>query len=281
VITTISAALLAGLASPTAADTVWTLEARERLVLRIPTGSVLVEEGPADQVRVEGAQVVVRRDGRVVEVELGRRGGGAGRDAAPAEAVVHVPTWAEVRVLGRSLDVTATGREGTLDVQTLSGDVRLTSTRGHVRVSTLGGDIVAEGASGGLTLSSHGGDVLVTDARGAVAVRSLSGDLVLERSRAREVRADAQAGDVRFSGEIAEDGRYAFLSHAGDVILELRDPVDAEVSVSTFHGDFRSDFPVVASGFSSGRPFAFELGTGAARIRIETFSGEVRLVRPE
>ena len=93
------------------------------------------------------------------------------------------------------------------------------------------------------------------------------------------VRAEAQDGDIVFSGSIVDGGEYGFYLHDGDVLLEVPADVSARVNVSTFDGEFSSDFPVQVESFSAGRQFDFVLGQGGALIDIEVFDGEIRLAR--
>jgi hypothetical protein len=51
------------------------------------------------------------------------------------------------------------------------------------------------------------------------------------------------------------------------------------VGISTFDGDFESEFPVRVERLSSGRPLEFVLGGGEASLRIEVFDGEIRLLQ--
>ena len=73
--------------------------------------------------------------------------------------------------------------------------------------------------------------------------------------------------------------QYGFYVHDGDVIIEVPSPMNARVSVSTFDGEFESDFPVIVEHFTGGREFEFTLGDGSARLRIEVFDGEIRLLQ--
>jgi hypothetical protein len=50
--------------------------------------------------------------------------------------------------------------------------------------------------------------------------------------------------------------------------------------VSTFSGDFESDFPVPLRETRKGRRFSFSLGSGSAQVSLESFQGTIRLVRP-
>jgi hypothetical protein len=56
--------------------------------------------------------------------------------------------------------------------------------------------------------------------------------------------------------------------------------MSAMVSVSTFSGDFESDFPVPVRETRKGRRFSFTLGAGSAQVSLESFQGTIRLVKP-
>ena len=103
--------------------------------------------------------------------------------------------------------------------------------------------------------------------------------ILLDQIESVTVRAEAQDGDIVYSGAIAAGGEYRFYLHDGDVLLQLPADVSARVHVSTFDGEFTSDFPVRVESFSAGRQFDFVLGGGSALLEIEVFDGEIRLAR--
>ena len=47
--------------------------------------------------------------------------------------------------------------------------------------------------------------------------------------------------------------------------------------ILSYEGDFESEFPVRAEGFRSGEALEFRVGTGGARLVVESYDGEVRL----
>jgi hypothetical protein len=78
------------------------------------------------------------------------------------------------------------------------------------------------------------------------------------------------------TGEVRGDGRYHLSSHDGDVTLTAPS-LDATITISTFEGEFTSDFPVTVN--ATGRKLTFTLGAGRARVELESFDGEVALLR--
>ena len=262
------------------ADTLLDVRRGERLVVTNVAGSLSVEAWEEDRLELRtperGGDLVVRREGTTLLV-TGRNGPRGGR--ARSEARLRIPSWMELVVEGIRVDVEVRGLAGRVSVRTVSGDVRLAGTSGQVEARSVDGLVLAEGVSGRHVLTSQSDDVRVTGATGALEVRSGSGDLLLEGVRAERLRAETQDGDLTFSGPLVPGGTYAFFVHHGDVALRLPDDAGGRVRVSTFAGEFRSDFPVVLPSFRSGRAFEFELGGGGAAVTVEVFDGEIRLVR--
>jgi hypothetical protein len=79
---------------------------------------------------------------------------------------------------------------------------------------------------------------------------------------------------------VLDNGRYRLAAHSGDVTLHVTGSLNATVSVSTFSGDFASDFPIeLQPGSHVSREWEFKQGTGSARVRLNSFSGTINLRR--
>jgi DUF4097 and DUF4098 domain-containing protein YvlB len=98
--------------------------------------------------------------------------------------------------------------------------------------------------------------------------------------RSASTRATTMNGDIEYDGTIRDNGRYVFSTHNGDLAVSVPPNANTTVSVSTYHGEFESDFPVRLTGTGQDRQFTFTLGSGSARIELESFNGEIRLYRP-
>jgi hypothetical protein len=270
--------LLAVLAAPPLqADT--TVEARrgDRLVVGDFTGSVRISTWERDAIEVitdEADRIAVRRTGSTLSIT-----GSGGRRGRGVDASVRVPSWIDVAVESRSMDVTARGLQGRLVIGNVSGDVRVEGVGGPVEVRSVAGEIVVEDATGGVRASSQSDDVTLRRVSGSVEVHSGDGDIMLYDMRSSSVRAEAQDGDVTFSGSIIAGGDYGFFVHDGDAAIEMPAEAGARVRVSTFDGEFQSDFTVRVERFTSGRQFDFVVGDGAARMEIEVFDGDINLLR--
>jgi len=259
-------------------DTVVDVRPGDRVVIEQITGEITITAWDRDalELRAEpgGPGVVVRRSGTDLHVE---NEGRARRRSITA--ALRVPRWIDLEVESRSLDVSVAGVSGAMRIGSLSGDVSVRDVDGPLDVRTMRGEIVVVDARGTVRVSSQSDDVTLRRISGPVEAHSGDGDLLLEDIQAETVRVEAQDGDVTFSGTITPGGDYGFFVHDGDATIAIPDEASARVSVSTFDGEFRSDFTVQVDRLRSGRELDFVLGSGEARLRIEVFDGEIRLLR--
>jgi anti-sigma factor RsiW len=265
-------------APPTPPSTPVTVNRGDRVVLEGVSGTIALSGWDRDQLEVRGtngnAPLVVRRTGATLQIEPE-----GARRRRSFDAEIRLPAWVDVEVGGSALDLTVSGVDGAVRIANVSGDVQVRDVGGAVDVRSIRGEVVVVDARGSVRASSQGDDVTLRRVTGPVEAHSGDGDVFLDALQSMSVRAETQDGDIVFSGAIQDGGDYGFYLHDGDVLLELPADVSARVHVSTFDGEFTSDFPVRVESFSAGRQFDFVLGQGSASIEIEVFDGEIRLAR--
>lgn len=267
---------LAGVLLP---DTVMEVRRGDRLVMENFSGTVLVGTWDRDLLEVRGepgdrAEVSVVRSGSRVTIRPSSRRG-RGREV---DAMIRVPAWMDVEIGGRELDVSVRGLTGSLTVQNIEGDIEVENTRGPLSLRSVDGEVRVRNARGPVEARSRGDDVTLFDVVGDVQVESGSGDLLLDGVDGASVRAETLDGDVTFRGPIRRGGRYAFSVHDGDAILAFPPGSAFDARVSTFDGEFQSEFPVTLQNYRGGRAFEFTVGGGGAMVEIEVFDGEIRLI---
>ncbi len=167
-----------------------------------------------------------------------------------------------------------------LFVSGVNTDVDIQGTKGRVRVDTVHGDIVVVGGRGQIELNAINEDIRLSDASGTVLSETVNGDLTLQRIVSDSVMVSTVNGEIFYDGTIRERGVYHFVSHNGDIAIALPKTVSATVSVSTFSGEFASDFPVMLSETKPGRRYCFTLGKGGAQVQLESFQGTIHIFRP-
>src|SRR3989442_8916921 len=82
-----------------------------------------------------------------------------------------------------------------------------------------------------------------------------------------------------YEGTIKESGRYRFATHDGDLDIAIPENASVAVSVSTFDGDFEACFPVTLTGKTKHR-FSFTIGSGSARLQLQSFNRDIKLCPP-
>lgn len=267
--------LLSGASVP---DTVVEMGRGDRVVLENLAGQVEVLAWERAELSVRGEEdaprdASVARSGSSVHVRaLDPKG--RGRHTLTR---IRVPSWAALEIRGRELDVSVTGTAGELQVHLVEGDIRAADVGGVVVLTTVEGVIEVDGATGKVSARSRGDDVIMRRVRGEVEVVAGDGDVTLEDITAATVRAETLDGDLYFQGLLAHAGTYWFSVHDGDAEIVVPAGSGVRARVSTFDGEFTSDFPIVLHGYAGNGVFDFVLGDGGASMEIKVFDGEIRL----
>ncbi len=206
-------------------------------------------------------------------------------DVGDSRIEVTVPAGVRITAQSRNGDIQVRGTGADVSVHTQNGDVSVENASGHVDFNTLSGDITAAQLKGTVSASSISGDIRLSDVSGNVSGSSVSGDVILERVTSQSVDASTTSGDLGFDGVIDPAGRYTFTAHSGDISLDIPARASAQLTVSTWSGSIDSDFPITLQpgehdiGVGTSKRFTFTIGGGEARIRAESFNGDIVIHR--
>jgi DUF4097 and DUF4098 domain-containing protein YvlB len=162
----------------------------------------------------------------------------------------------------------------------VQGEVEVSGGEGTVSLRSVQGAVKLRGAKGRIDVHSVNDEVRVSESSGEITAETVNGDVVLERVDATSLNATTVNGDLGYDGPIRNGGRYILSTHNGDITLAAAENTSATIMVSTFSGDFESDFPVPLKETRKGRRFSFALGGGSAQVSLESFQGTIHLVRP-
>jgi Putative adhesin len=228
-------------------------------------------------------------DGRRMRVNPGRG------DRLSVDLAIQVPAGrrkASFRnLVGR---IEADGIEGTLRFEVGSADLRLRRLDGEISVAGDSGDIQASDLKGGFDFDSSSGDCRLDDFDGGqFRFHASSGDLVARDVRAQRFETETSSGDVTVSSADIEEFRAD--SSSGDVAVDVAGKRLASFVATTSSGDVSLGLPADGSfdaaadqssgdmvvGFAEGTAMhddealvGFRRGTGGARIRVTTSSGD-------
>ncbi|HQR45771.1 MAG TPA: DUF4097 family beta strand repeat-containing protein [Thermoanaerobaculia bacterium] len=192
-------------------------------------------------------------------------------------------------------DVSVRGRSGPVEARTGSGDVALASIGGDVKVQTGSGNAVLEDVTGSLEAHTGSGNLTLRKATGSrmtartgsgeISLRSVSGSLEAhtgsggirgeEMVVAGSLDLDTGSGDVDLSGDFAGLAEARVGTGSGDVSLRMAKVPGMKLDLSSSSGEIRLDLP--GTKLKAGKKFEMTTGDGAARVKVRTGSGDIRI----
>jgi hypothetical protein len=223
-------------------------------------------------------------------------GSGSGLEAY-ADIIVRVPRGQQVTVNEAVGDARITSVDADVTVNVASADVSAERTRGHLKLDTgsgsvsvtdAQGDLELDTGSGGVTIrgirgetlhmdtgsgSIEGGDVDVTQLKADVG----SGGVRLNRIHATQVDVDAGSGSTELELLSTVD-HLEVGAGSGGVTVHLPASQSADVDIETGSGGIDTDFDIRVTRFER-RHMVGRIGDGRGSIRIESGSGQVRLLK--
>jgi DUF4097 and DUF4098 domain-containing protein YvlB len=263
-------------------DTTFAAPAGARLELHDFSGTVHVGTWDRAEVRVRadhGSRDHIRIEvrGGVIRVQADRERG----HPTDIDYEVTVPRTMGVDVDGTETDITVESVGGDLRVASVNGDITVRNAGGAVLLTSTEGDIQLDGGRGTIRVTGIEGDVGISRARGEITVETVEGDVTLDGVESENVDISTVEGDITYRGTVRDNGSYRLTTHEGDVTLSVATPLDATVSVATFEGSFEAapEFGLTLSPGRHGNRRSFMVGSGAARIELESCAGAIPLER--
>jgi DUF4097 and DUF4098 domain-containing protein YvlB len=192
---------------------------------------------------------------------------------------LRVPAGASLEIQGVSADVEISGMDGgRIDASSVSGDVEVDARAERIELQSVSGDVRFEGETRRLSAEAVSGDIVLRGASGEVEVSSVSGNLELEGGEVTRGRFETVSGSLEASLSVSSGGKVTVESMSGDVTLRLPADQAGVFEAQTFSGDIRSDFGSTdRSSRGPGSRLDYTAGAGDASIRVESFSGDVRI----
>ena len=254
-----------------------------RLALENASGSVEVHTWDRDSLRVQarhaaGTKVLIRADQSSVTVHAVSQGGHAG----PVEYDITAPAWIAIRIEGNHNDVSIDGARGDVSVENVRGDIAITKSSGSITANTIEGQVTVEGGRGKVDVTSVNDGINITGATGEISAETTNGSISLSRIDGTSMDVATINGDVTFDGSIADNGRYSFSSHNGDIVLTIAETVNATFSIRTYNGGFNTSLPLKGPERSTvrrGSRASYTLGSGSAAVDLDSFGGEISVRR--
>lgn len=122
-------------------------------------------------------------------------------------------------------------------------------------------------------LLSYKGAIFVSDLTGDIKARiTTSGNITFTGMRSKKVEAHGSTGNVSFSGELQDEGRYTLKSFSGRIDATLPADSDFRLSASTFGGVI--DLGGFAMKFERQTNQLVEASSGKGRASVKLWSQE-------
>ena len=283
------------------------LESSGSLDLSNVTGNIVVTAGAGQDVVIDAIKRVQRPNPRAAQALLQMIEIQVVEQANRVEVRTVVP---RPRNFPGSVDYTVSvPADASVTVKTFSGNVRVSNVGGELRAETTSGNLVVAGArklealkciSGDIDIIDGAADDVVTASTvsGGITVRglkardieltSVTGHIRLEDADSERILAKAVNGNVDYSGELAKNGRYEFVSHSGDLTLVLSGSTGFELRANSFNGTVRSDFAISRRAAARGegvgavrtpRAIRGAFGDASAMLVVRAFSGNISITR--
>jgi len=220
-------------------------------------------------------------------------------DGLDAHADLHVivPKGKTVHLRQGVGETTVDNVEGNLDVDVASSSPKISRVRGTLTVDTgsgsteltdITGDVTLDSGSGGATIDGvRGGRLSLDIGSGSLRGRAIdvtdftadvgSGGVRLSQVKTPRLKLDAGSGSSDIELLTAPQD-ISIEAGSGGVTLRVPANLDATVDIETGSGGIESDFDVKVSRMER-RALRGTIGSGKGRIRIESGSGSVRLVK--
>jgi DUF4097 and DUF4098 domain-containing protein YvlB len=275
-------AAIASLALAQETDTTVSVHQGQRLDFSNFGGSIVIKTWRQSAIRVRAShssrvRIDVSAEGPTVSLRPRSRGG-----PSEVDYDLLVPEWMPITIQGSpSSDVTIEGTQAEVSVETVEGSIRVVGGSGNITLHSVEGDITLESAKGHVELNSVDGGIEVRDCNGDIKSETVDGDITMLGIVSGDVDANTVDGSIEYDGSIQDGGRYRLTTHGGDVTISIAEKTNATISVSTFSGSVDASVPLTIMGTTPTRHrFTFTLGSGSARVELESFDGSLRLRRP-
>src|SRR5256885_6557633 len=281
-VATLAAAMLVALAPQRQSDTTFAVPAGASLSVNNFGGGIAVHGWSENRVKVHGetgrrGRVEVSLVGSTVVIKTGSREG------APSviDLDITVPQSMALNLSGTYADITVDGVQGAISAETVNGEVNVRGGKGIVTLHSIQGSVTLADASGRIEVNSVNENVALSNITGEIKVETTNGEVMLTGIQASSVDAGTINGDVTYEGTVNDGGSYSFGSHNGDISVSIPERANVTITAATANGDIDASFPLPMTGSTGRHRKTFKIGSGSARMELESFQGDIEMRRPQ
>ncbi len=193
---------------------------------------------------------------------------------------ISVPAGSRVKVEGFDATITVTGVTGSVYAETVNGSITQSGAAKEVELQSVNGSIEVAKAGGRIRAESVNGAVTVREVSGEVEASTVNGELTVTGSTFERAHLEAVSGSIRFEGDLGKRAILEAETVSGSVELVLPGSVGADFEISTFSGDITNELGPAApkkGRHSPEKELSFTVGSGGAKVTVQTLSGGIHL----
>jgi DUF4097 and DUF4098 domain-containing protein YvlB len=265
-------------------DQRWTVDARVRVSVENVAGKIEIQGWDRNEVHLTGKlgdsadELEIDVTDSVLQITVVNRNE---RDIDETLLRLKVPEGANIDASAVSADIEISGLNNEkLTGTSVSGDVEVQAKSQWVSLESVSGDVGFRGQTARVSAESVSGDIELSGISGDVEATTVSGDMALEAGMMDSGKLETVSGDIRISTELSASGRLSAESMSGDVTLSLPASQAGLFRAQSFSGRINTDFgSVTRAKHGPGSHLKYSAGDGGAEIRVESFSGNIKLKR--
>src|SRR6266851_2734220 len=278
----LAAAMLVTLAPQRQTDTTIAVPAGASLSVNNFGGGITVHGWSENRVKVHAetgrrGRVEVSLVGNTVVVKA------SSREGAPSvmDFDITVPQSMALNLSGTYADITVDGVQGPISAETVNGEVNVRGGKGNITLHSIQGTVTLADASGRIEVNSVNEDIELTNVSGEIKVETTNGGIMMTGIQSSSVDAGTINGDVVYEGTVTDGGSYSFGSHNGEISVSIPERANVTVTTATANGEIDASFTLPLTSTTGKHRKTFKIGSGSARMELESFQGDINLRRPQ
>lgn len=205
---------------------------------------------------------------------------GADRSKLRTDVTIELPQDLRLSVSSVSGDVKVEGLTERIKLVSVSGDVRLRALGGGAEIKSVSGEVLIDDLSGDLSIKSVSGDVRADKVNAPLSeIKTVSGSIkLIPTGPIQRARLATHSGDVELRGALAPDADIKAKSFSGDLTLRFPEGTAFDLEAASRSGSVQIDHKIQTEERSENRVRG-RAGNGGAALELETFSGDIRVLR--
>ncbi len=263
-------------------DKRWDIDAKASISIENIAGQIVIRGWDKNEAQLTGElgdsvdELEINADKSSLQISVVNQNE---RNVDNTRLMLMVPRQANLEASGVSADISVSDMDSKkISASSISGDIEVDASSEWVSIEAVSGDVSFAGKTEQISAESVSGDIDLTGISGAIAATAVSGDMELKAGIIESAKLETVSGDILATGELSGTGRLTAESMSGDVTITLPAGQPGLFKAQSFSGRISTEFGSVEHAkHGPGSHLKYNSGKGGAEIRVESFSGNIKL----